>query len=182
MNRFILGARVNKEVDHGETTADSQNAYMKFDHFVSKKFFFQANIAGTKDKFRDLNLRSTFGLGVGYQFLESDRTNLSFEAGVNYVNEDHIVGEDDSYPAGGWGWHFDHFFFPKALQFFHDDQGLVSLEDAKNITIQSQTGFRFFLFKNLNATTQVNYDWDNSPPPGVKKADRTFVVTLGYEF
>jgi putative salt-induced outer membrane protein YdiY len=181
-NRFTLGARLNKEEDHGEKTVDNQTGYMKYDHFLTKKLYLQANAAGTKDEFKDLNLRSTFGLGVGYQLLETDKTNLSFEAGGNYVNEDYIVVEDDSFMAGRWAWHFDHFFYRNAFQFFHSLEGLISLEDTNDMTIQSQTGFRFFLFKNFNATTQLNFDWDKSPSPGLKKADRAFLVTLGYQF
>ena len=181
-NRFTVGARFNKEEDHGEKTADEQTAYMRYDHFVTKKLFFEANAAGTKDRFKDLNLRSSFGAGVGYQFLETDRTNLSFETGVNYVNEDHIVAEDNSFMAGRWALHFDHFLYKKALQFFHSNEGLISLEDAEDLIVQSQTGFRFILFKNFNATAQLNYDWDKSPSPGIKKGDATYLVTVGYQF
>ncbi len=181
-NRFTVGARFAKEADGGEETVNRQSGYMKYDHFLTKKLYFQANAAATKDPFKDLNLRSSFGLGAGYQLLETERTNLAFEAGVNQVNEDFIVAEDKSFVAGRWAWNFDHFLYKRDLQFFHGLEGLISLKDTEDLTIQSQTGLRFFLFKHFNATAQFNYDLDKSPSPGLEKADKAFLFTLGYQF
>jgi len=181
-NRFSLGGRFVREKDKGDDTVDNQTAYMKYDHFVTKKLYFQANARGTKDRFKDLNLRTAFGLGLGYQFLETDRSNLFFEAGVSYVNEDYIVAEDNGFAAGRWALGFDYLLYKDMVQFFHSHEGLLSLENSDDLSLLSQTGFRFFFLKNFNATAQFNYDWDKSPSPGLKKADKTYIFTLGYQF
>ncbi|MBW1997166.1 MAG: DUF481 domain-containing protein [Deltaproteobacteria bacterium] len=122
------------------------------------------------------------GVGLGYQFLETELTNISLEAGTNYTNEDFIVGEDTNYVAGRWSFNFDHFFFSKRLQFFHRDTGLISLEDTEDLTIWTQTGVRLPITKHFNTTLQVNFDWDRSPSPGLKKEDTTYIVSLGYSW
>ena len=181
-NRFTLGGRYNRAVDSGKTTTDNQTGYIKYDHFLTDKWYFLANAAGTKDSFKDLNLRSTAGLGMGYQVFETETTNLSFELGVNYVNEDYIVADDDSYAAGRWAVNFDHLLYEDFIQFFHNHVGLMSLKNSSKTSIMSQTGFRFKIYQGLNATAQVNVDWDNAPSPGVENTDTTYLFTLGYRF
>ena len=181
-NRFTLGGIYNRAEDSGKTTKDNQTGYIKYDHFLTDKWYFLANAAGTKDSFKDLNLRSTAGLGMGYQFFETKTTNLSVELGANYVNEDYIVADDDSYAAGRWAVNFDHLLYADFIQFFHKHVGLISLENTSKTSVMSQTGFRFKIYQGLNATAQVNFDWDNAPSPGVENKDTVYIVTLGYQF
>ncbi len=179
-SRFTVGGWYDRTEEKGEKTADSTIVYMNYNYFISKKWYFLLNAAGEKDEFKDLDLRTTGGVGVGYQFFESDLTNLSFETGINYVNEDFIVAEDNNFVAGRWNLNFDRFFFSKRLQFFHYHTGLISLEDTEDLTIWSQTGVRLPITDHFNSTLQVNLDWDKSPSPGRKKTDTTYIITLGY--
>ena len=179
-NRFTIGGLYNNAEDHNVTTVKNATGYMKYDHFLTEKWYLYANLTGTKDQFKDLNLRSAAGLGVGYQFLETPLTNLLLEAGVSYVNEDFTVAEDESYPAGRWAVNFDHYLFQKRLQFFHFHEGLIGLESADDMFIRSQTGLRFPIYTNFNATAQLNWDWDKSPTPGSEKSDKNYIFTLGY--
>ncbi|MCJ7540441.1 MAG: DUF481 domain-containing protein [Desulfobacterales bacterium] len=181
-NRFTLGGRYNRAEDSGDTTIDNQTGYIKYDHFLTDKWYFLANAAGTKDSFKDLNLRSSAGLGMGYQFFETKTTNLSVELGVSYVNDDYIVADDDGYAAGRWAVNFDHLLYKDSIQFFHNHVGLMSLANTSKTSVQSQTGFRFKIYQGLNATAQLNLDWDNAPPPGVENTDTAYLFTLGYQF
>lgn len=181
-NRYTIGAEFDKAEDDGEKTADSAFGYLKYDHFLNHKWFAYSNASFEKDDFKDLNLRTTLGAGVGFQFFETDLTNLSLEAGLAYVNEDFDEGEDDSYPAGRWAFNFDRYFYDKFVQFFHFHEGFIGFEDTNDIFVRSRTGLRFKLREDFNATTQYNYDWDNMPAPGREKADRTYILSLGYEW
>jgi putative salt-induced outer membrane protein YdiY len=182
INRYTLGAIYKRSESDEVETADSLLAYMKYDHFLTKKWFFYANATGEKDKFKDLDFRTSAGVGSGYQFLETDRTRLSLEAGLSYVSEDFITAEDADYAAGRWGLRFEHFLLEKSLQFFHHNTGLQSLENSDDLVIYTQTGFRVPLYKNLNTSIQFNYDYDKSPAPGTKKEDKAVIVTLGYQW
>ena len=180
-NRYTIGGSYQNSKDRDVTTADSVMGYMQYDYFLGKKWYLYGNATGEKDEFKDLNLRTSVGLGAGYQFILTDLTDLSLEGGLSYVNEDYIEALDNSYSAGRWAFQWDHDFLNKSLRFFHHHSGLVSLEDANDIVIYSQTGLRMPLYKHLNATTQFNYDYDNSPAPGREKADRTIIFSLGYQ-
>ncbi len=64
-----------------------------------------------KNDFKDLSLRSTIGTGAGYQFYESELTNLFLEAGLGYVNNDYITAVDSDTIAGRWAVSFDRYLF-----------------------------------------------------------------------
>lgn len=181
-NRYTLGAEFNRAEDDGVESTNNSLGYVKYDHFFSKKFYGYSNVLLEKDKFKDINLRTALGLGAGYQFLEGEVTNLSGEAGISYINEDFIIAPDESYPTGRWAINFDRFLIKKSLQFFHFHEGFVSFEDTEDILIRSRTGIRVPLSKSINATLQVNYDWDKKPSPGMEKTDIMYIVTIGYQF
>jgi len=180
MNRFSLGGNYQRSEDNDVKTADNAMGYIKYDHFLSKKWYLYANATGQQDEFQDLNLRATLGVGAGYQFLESERTNLSLEGGLSYVNEDFDTAPDNSYAAGRWGLRFDHYILPKSLQFFLYHTGLQSLESSDDLILYTQTGFRIPFYKDFNLALQMNWQYDKSPAPGREKNDYTYILAIGY--
>ena len=179
-NRYTAGGELNGTKDSGVKTEDNALGYIKYDHFVLKKWFVSSNALFEKDKFKDLTLRSSLGIGSGYQFYETKITNLSLEAGLSYVSEDYIVAPDESFSSGRWSVSYDRYFYNKAFQLFHFHEGFISLENSDNMFINSRTGVRVPLFKHFNASLQYNLDWEKSPSPGRKKTDRALMFTLGY--
>jgi len=181
-NRYTVGAQYNRAEDEGEKTANRGLGYTKYDHFLTQKWFLYANASFETDEFQDLDLRTTLGTGVGYQVFETERTNLSLEAGPAYVDQNYDVAEDNDYPAGAWAINFDIYFFDKKVQFFHFDSGFISLEDTKDTLIRTRTGLRLPFYKDLNATIQYNWDRNNNPVPGKEKVDEMLIFSLGYQF
>ncbi len=179
-NRYTIGGEHNREKDEDEKTADNTLGFMKYDHFLTEKWYFNSNASFENDEFRDLNLRTTVGAGMGYQFFESELLNLAAELGLAYVNTDYDVADDESNIAGRWGAIYDQFFLNQRVQFFHVHEGFISLEDTSDMFVRSRTGFRFPLLKNFSATIQYNFDWDNVPSPGDERVDEMYILTLGY--
>jgi putative salt-induced outer membrane protein YdiY len=181
-NRYTLGGLYRRAESDNVKTEDKTMGYMKYDHFFTKKWYAYATTAAERDEFKDLDLRYTLGIGAGYQFIESERTNLSLEGGVSYVNENYILAEDNSFAAGRWGLRFDHFLLPKSLQYFLYHTGLQSLEDSEDLILFTQTGFRVPFYKNLNFTAQMNWEYDKSPSPGKKESDYLYIFSIGYQW
>ncbi len=179
-NRYTIGGGYNREEDGDEKTADNTLGYMKYDHFLTEKWYFNSSASFENDEFKDLNLRSTVGAGMGYQFFESELLNLAAELGLAFVNTDYDEADDESNIAGRWAAIYDQYFLDKRVQFFHVHEGFASLEDTSDIFVRSRTGFRFPLLKNFNATIQYNFDWDNVPSPGDDRVDEMYIFTLGY--
>jgi len=181
-NRFTAGGRVNNAKTDGTQTESNWLAYLKYDHFISKKWYASANMDAENDKFKDINLRTTIGLGSGYQFFDTDETRLSVELGVNYVNTDFITSPDQDYPAGRWALDYAQKLFDTESEFFHRDELYASLDDSGNLFVRTITGFRLPIVEGLNSTIQYNYDWDDNPAPGRVKEDKMWLVTLGYKW
>ncbi len=181
-NRYTVGLTHNKAENDGVESEDNLTGYMKYDHFFTPKWYAFTNAIFTKDQYKDLNLKTAIGFGAGYQVWETPEKNLSVEAGLNYVNEDYILAEDNDYPAGRWALSYDKLIFSKATQFFHKHQVLLGLEKVNDVSISAQTGLRFPLIDKLNATLQVNWDWDNTPASGTKRADTNYLATMGYSW
>ena len=139
--RTTIGGEYNRQETDGETTVDNALGYLSFDYFYRPKWFFYASSTLQKDDFQDLNLRSTFGAGTGYQFFESKKMNLSVRGALSYVNNDYDIGQDDSFAAGAWAIDFDWFLWKDRIQFFHLDDGFISLENSDDIIIRTRTGF-----------------------------------------
>lgn len=181
-NRFTLGGATDRTEDQNIETESNWIAYLKYDHFLTKRWYAYSNADMESDKFKDISLRTTLGVGTGYQFYETPQTNLSLEGGVNYVNTDYDLGMDDSYPAGRWGLRFDHFLFESKTQFFHQQEGFFALDDSENLFLRSQTGLRWPVVERLAATVQYNVDWDGNAAQGRSSTDRTVLFTLGYHW
>ena len=179
-NRYALGGSFNYASDSNTTTESNAFGYMKYDRFFTKKWYGYANSTLQNDRLQDIRLRTTLGIGPGYQIFESEETNLSLEGGLSYVYVDRTTQPNESYPAARLAVAFDHFLFDKSLQFFTADEAFQSLDNVDNLFIRTQTGLRMPLPHHLAATTQVNVDWNNNPAPGKVSTDRSVIFSLGY--
>jgi len=182
-HRVTVGGELDKEKSSGDTTAEDWLAYGKYDYFLTAKWFLYFNTLFEHDKFADLDLRSTVGIGSGYQFFESSELNLSVSAGPAYVSEDFIEAGHDNFYAAQWLINYDQYFFKKFVQLFYRQNGYVSLEDSENWLIETRQGLRFPIYKGFTATAQYNYDYENDPAPDAEeKWDSEFMILLGYHF
>ncbi len=181
-NRFKIGLEMNNERDASVKTAQNWLASMNYDHFLSQKWYVSGNASFENDEFKDLNLRTALGIGAGYQIFETTVTSFSGEMGISQVNEDFEFDEDTSYRAGRIAFSLEREFWENRMAFFHNDEGLINLEDANDVTIRTRTGIRFPFSNAFNLTVQYNWDWDKTPAIGQKKADEQYLVTLGYEY
>jgi len=148
---------------------------------MNKKWFLYSGLGFEHDKFADLILRTTLSAGSGYQIYETDRTNLSIEAGPAYIWENYDESENDDYAAAHWGLRFDHFLVEAwKLQAFHKHSIDWNLEDASAYLLKTATGLRIPIFDSFQATVQVNFDRNNNPAAGAKKNDYEYLLTGGY--
>lgn len=173
------------DIEESNSTKTKQKADIAgdYDHFLTEKWYFTTGAFFEHDKFADLNLRTTIGAGPGYQFLETDRTNLSVEAGPGYVWENFDDSKDNDYPVALWKLRFDHFVFESfKLQAFHNHSFRQSLRTSSDYLFRSKTGLRIPVFDQLQVTLQYNYDRDNAPGDDAKKNDHEYLFTAGYKW
>lgn len=180
-NRYTASAIVNQADDRGVDTADNWTTSFNYDRFLTERLFLNANAIFTGDSFRDLDLRTALGGGVGYQLLQGPRVELTVNGGIGWVNEDLITGEDTDYTAFREGAALDIALVPDRVDFFHKHDGYFGVDDD-NLFFKMQNGVRISVVAGFVTTLQFDLDYDPSPSPGRDETDTTFALTFGYRF
>jgi putative salt-induced outer membrane protein YdiY len=181
-DRATIYGQLAKDTSFGVTTTQNWLVTGRYDHFQTEKFYYGANIGFEHDEFADLELRSQIGPHLGYQFFEGATLNLNTDAGLAYVDEDFISAADDDYMALSWLVNFDWFIIPDHVQFYHRNNGLLSLSDTGDLVINSWTGFRFPLIFGVVASAEAQINYDGGAPADVDTVDTTYLAKLGYQW
>ncbi len=181
-NRYALNATLNRASDRGTETARNLHGGARYDRFVTRRVFVNTDLDLTHDEFRDLDLRTATGAGLGWQVWDTPRAALSATGGFGYVRANHTTAPDDAYGAVREAVKLDVFALGKRVQMFHRHDGYFGVTGNDQLFIRTQNGARFALMGNLVTTAQVDLDYDHRPAPGRKSTDRTFAVTFGYRF
>ncbi|HFD12495.1 MAG TPA: DUF481 domain-containing protein [Crenotrichaceae bacterium] len=181
-NRTTIGVLYNQGASNGKENANNGRAYLSYDHFITDKWYAYANTDLSKDKFQDLNFRVFAGGGLGYQFWDDSKKYFSFEAGPGFIYEDFIKANDRDFAAGRWALDFRYWLVDDRIQFFHNHEGLVNLENFSDVLVRSHTGFNLPVIEHLNFLLQVDVDHDTLPAEGKKKTDYRYIVGVGYYF
>lgn len=180
VNRFAFGGEANWAEDDGEKTDNDQQIYGNYDRFITEKWFIGGRQTLEKDEFEELDLRSQTGLFLGHQFYEEENLNLQVKAGPEYIYEEFETGDNDSYAALGWALDYDQKINDNKVQIFHKHDIDTPLNDVSAFLFESETGARVPIGEKLDASAQIDFDWDNDPVTGVQEDDTTYAIKIGY--
>ncbi len=181
-NRYTLGGRGDYARADGAESVNDTVLTAQYDHLLSKKWYVYANTSLENNRFSDIYLRAVGGLGVGYQWLDTERTRLALEAGPSYVYTNYYTQATEHNLAARLVTKFDYWLWQHAVQFFNYNEFYPGLDRYENSFLRSQTGLRFPLVDKFLATAQLNLDWNGNPPPGKVKLDQTVILSLGYRW
>ena len=165
----------------GLTTRNS-TASANYDRFISERLFATGSAIFTNDRFRDLDLRSAIGAGLGYEVWKTASSSFSVEGGLAYVRESFADAPTGSYTAAREAARLNAFLMAKRVEVFHQHGGYFGVTGEDNLFVRMQNGVRFSLLAGLVSTVQFDIDYDKSPAPGRKTTDRVTSFTLGYRF
>jgi hypothetical protein len=181
-HRFRLFGELDEDRKDGEKTRDSWMLSTVYNSFVTEKIYFTGELKLEHDEFANLDLRTSAGPYVGYQFFESRPLNLSAEAGVILVNEDYKTESGDTYWGPGWRIGFDKYVYSDSLQFYHRQSGFLNLRNTDKWLWRSWTGFRVPLFGGVIGSVEARFDYDSQPSGGVETTQATYRLKLGYSW
>ncbi len=181
-DRLSFTARGNQGVERGENTEANATVGLKYDRFISERWYGYGGTTFEHDRFKDLRLRTTAGGGLGHTVIDSGRTALAFEAGLDLVTVDYFASPDQSNSALQIGTRFNHALIDGIVELFHNNQVFVGLAHFKQSFARSQSGLRFPMRAGLLFSVHLNLDWDGEPAPGRRSLDRSLVLSLGYRW
>lgn len=179
--RHTIGLRYQDESADGDKTRESWLGTYQYDQFFTEQWFATGNAFYETDKFRELDQRTSVGLGMGYQFLETSYFDLLGKGTLNYVNEDFTTGRSNSRPAFLWNLDFAWRVDGEGVELFHRHVMLQSFEQGDDYEINTTTGFRYPINGSLSSVIQLEYNYDNLPAEEtVDKIDRKWSVGVNY--
>lgn len=188
--RFTLLGRYIYGDDHGKVITRNSRGTVKFDYFMSKRFYWFVSAYGEQDTFQDLKLRTAMSTGPGYQVIDRGDFESSYlkdltlygELGYSYFNEDFKIQADKSSSRLRWSIKADWPLVPGKITLYHNHEAFPSLQNSKDFYITSDQGVRMTVYKNLVTALQLTYRYNANPPPGTKSADTLYLINLGYSF
>lgn len=181
-DRLALSARGNQSVESGDQTEANATVGLKYDRFLTERWYGFGGSTFEHDALKDLRLRSTLGGGLGHNVIESGRTTLALEGGLDWVRTDFFSSSDQSNTALRLATRFDHTLIEGLLDVFHYNQVFLGISYLKQSFARTQTGARLPLRSGVLFAVTLNLDWDGEPAPGRKSLDRSLVLSLGYRW
>jgi putative salt-induced outer membrane protein YdiY len=178
--RGALALDATQATESGHQTASNWLANGNLDRFVDPRRFYYGRASIERDRYSGVELRSTLGAGYGVQLRDGDRTRASLRGGIEAVSLHPVEGARDDYPAFGWGLRYRHKVLAERAEIFHEQDGYWNLERTSDITVRTRTGVRVPVIDKLNASLQLNLDWEGDPAPGSDATDSTLLLGLGY--
>lgn len=166
-------------------TARRAGAGLKYDYFVSERWYTLATSRALGDAFADLSLRITAGAGVGYTVIDTEKTTLLTEAGLSYFDEDYISSvPSKDYIAARVAYKLTH-KISDTIKLNHAVEAYPSLEDKNDLYLQMKTELLTNLTDSMFASLTWIMDYDNTPSPKstrLARADHRVMFSLGWSF
>ena len=180
-DRFLINVLYNYTEDNGVRTAKNTYGQLKYDYFLSPKWYLYLNIDMLSDDFQDINFRTSVGPGFGYQVWDEENRALSLEAGVSYISEDRDLGEDTNWISARLGVNFLYKLFDRVV---FTDQFVIypNLDDTGEYTLRNDAALVTDIGSNWAFRLGNIWERNSNPGPDVKKDDFTWILGLQYSF
>jgi putative salt-induced outer membrane protein YdiY len=182
INRATAGFESYYAEKSNHDTDDNSLAYLEYNRFMSKDWYWLANLRWEQDRFKDLQFRGITGAGIGYQVWRSPPTNLAIEFGPNFVYEEYTDNHNKDYYAWRLQLNYSRWFFDHFVQFWHRGTSFSQIDDMSNLFFTTRQGLKLPLGYGLFTNLQFNLDFDSQPAPGKSQFDNRFIFSLGYEW
>ncbi len=180
-DRFSLSFLYNYAEEDGELTTRDTYGSLKYDYFFTQRFYGLLSLEMLKDKFKDLNLRTIVGPGLGYQVWEDAIKALALEAGIAYFSEDRVEEEDDQWITARLGANARWQITP-WLKFTDRLLLYPQLESFGDYTLRNEAAMLTSLAGAWSLRLANVWERDSNPSEEVKKDDFKTSLSLQYSF
>jgi putative salt-induced outer membrane protein YdiY len=133
------------------------------------------------DTFKDLRLRTITSAGLGYQVLKEKDYDLAAEAGIAYITNDFTVANDESHLGARCSVR-GRVALPLGFELKDSFTIYPNFKNSQDYQFRNEATLGTALGGGWTALGGVITEYDNKPSPGVKKADDTYFIGLGYTF
>jgi putative salt-induced outer membrane protein YdiY len=155
---------------------------LKYDYFLTKRWYALATARVLGDTLAQLQLRFTSGAGLGYTWIEDSSTTFVTEAGLSYLNENYRTADPSvDYVAVRAAYKLTH-ELSKTSRVVHGIEAFPSTENSDDIYLQSKTELVTSLTESMLASISHVFDYDNTPATGQERGDHRVLLSIGWSF
>jgi len=175
----------------GLLSAERAEGRYELDRKVSDRYFWFGRLEANRDLFSGFNYQATASGGIGYKFIDSERTKLSGTLGAGYqrvqtqqlvkdaagVVIQRINGEPEGNVVG-----------TAALDFAHGLTATTQLTDklfvtsgSANTSMGNDLGLAVSMSDRLALSLGYGVRYNTSPAPGTKKLDQVTTANIVYK-
>ena len=180
-DRLTIYAEINQNESGDEVTQDDRQLEFNYDYFLEDNWFLQGRLEFEQDDVAELDLRSIVQSSLGYQFYERDDLNLKVAGGINFQREEFATQDEEDSVGIAWSLDYAQDIF-KNVTFFHDHDITTPFDEFDAFLFESKTGIKTPFLGFLTSTAEIDFDLDNAPAPGARKADTIYRLKIGYEW
>lgn len=181
-HRLGLGADYEFEEEDGIRVTDDRELAAFYNYFFAEKWFWDNQLKLEQEKVDELDLRSTFTSGLGYQFYDRDDLALKVTFGPGYEHEDYANKDATDEFTANWTLDYEQGFNDDFVRIFHNHDLGSPADELSSFLFESESGVKIPLRNNIIATGEIEFDWNNDPANGEKEDDTTYSVKIGYEW
>lgn len=155
---------------------------LKYDYFLTKRWYALATARVLGDTLAQLDLRFTSGAGLGYTWIEDGKTTFVTEAGLSYLNENYRTADPSvDYVAIRAAYKLTH-ELSKTSRVVHGVEAFPSTEYSDDVYLQSKSELVTSLTDSMLASISHVFDYDNTPASGQERGDHRVLLSIGWSF
>ena len=181
-HRLITNFKNNEASDNNLKTASNWDLNLKYDHIFGDTWYTFLNNSYEKDTFRDVDLRESYGVGLGNRDEEFLNFKSTYELGFSNVKTKHNLTNNKNFNAAIWLLSLEKSFSIFNLKFFHKNNGIQEINGNNQLIVKSNTGLKLPILRNIYLSYELQVDWEKKPSSNKKKTDKINYFTLGYEW
>ncbi len=176
--RYNFRAVADFQRTDGVTTKEQYLAAIEPNYKINDRLFAYGLGQYERDRFQGFSARYSVSGGLGYQVIDTEKTQLAVKAGPAYRQTNFITGGSQSSLAGLAALDFAWQLSPNLKL---TETAAAYIESA-NTTLSSETAIEAKLSTSLSARLSYLIDYDSNPPLGAVGTDTLTRITLVYGF
>ena len=182
-DRVTLGFGLNREESESpagdfETTVSKYHGSLRLDVFTSARIFIFGATRQERDRFQDIALRSSYNLGVGFQALTTEASDLSFSFAGGVRREKFISAGSETAKVAALGGKLRHDFGPAVLLWKVEFSPEV--EAVEDFRLVSDASITAPLFMGIGFRVGALNEYNSRPQPGIERRDLLLTTRLSY--
>lgn len=169
----------NSLTGEAETSAERYEARWQSDYKFTPRAYWFGGLRYERDEFSGFDYQASASTGLGYRFIDTERTKFYGQAGVGYKKlRDSLTGEEDDEVIfrGDVGYERQLTANTKLVDKLIVESGATNTFAGNDLALEVKMSERF----GLSLGYGVRYNSD--PPPGLKSTDTLMTVNLTYSF